>query len=349
MSTVTADHESAVEELQACRARLQNSESQLARLKREYEDYRCISGEKESGTVQQLTDQLIESQEEHFREVTQLRKAHSEEINRLKKEHEDMVLNKSGELSKRQEEDILLLQKRIADRESELSISKGTISSLTAELEEQRRECSALKLRFSVHEAQAQKLQQQVKDLEKQLRQAGSFGGMLNDQPQAHASKDYEYSPDSSLRDPTGGGAAGLGGTTSVDYPPSPMFSEDLGPVSMSFPNSPMTSFAPHSGYGFGFGHPGAGVHRSAEDNLSGKNKEDTFGGVWGERDRKQLTAEEPSQADALAQENERLKRMVKEVGCMIFSYWFLHSFLIFHANFVVFLSFSLLNISIDV
>jgi hypothetical protein len=335
LHTITVDYEGLAEELKGSRLRAQQSEAQLVLLQREYEDYRCQAGDQEASALQSMTQQLVECKTQHLQELTQLRRAHAEEVARLKAELEQSASKKAEESSQRQEGDMLEVQRKLVDRESELEIATGTLRKLTAELEDERRESAALKLRLTVYEAQTLKQQQQIKELERTGGQQGlpgqsRFGsgqypvqshGIAGARlPDLHVSD----SPDNTLRESGG-----------LEYLQSPMFSEDLGPVSL--PNSPMASYP--RGYG---SHQG--MYRSAEFGATADSQDyrdprqhdrEAFG-VWGEsksannaaaarshvpsaQDQAHgASAEEDRRLAALAEENERLKRAVKEVQPLV-------------------------------
>ena len=332
LSSVTVDYDGAAEDLHSCRARLQQSQASLDRLQREFEDHRCRAAERESEAIQTVTSQLVEEKTSRYEEVTQLKKAHAEELGKVKLEFEQKLQLKASELGERQDGDMFEVQRRLVDRTGELEMARASAETLTAQLEEARREIAALNLRFSVYEAQGLKQQQLIKVLEQQLRESGGTGGQdprdryLSAGTGRYSATNQEldvapYSPDASLqRDPA---------ATGTSYLHSPMFSEDFGPATFSLPNSPTASMAksfnPHSAAFRSTDFTNPDVVEQHEAIRRGQRE--AFS-AWGESktgpppraaaasalDSNREEHSDNRVADALAEENERLKRYVKEV-----------------------------------
>jgi predicted nucleic acid-binding Zn-ribbon protein len=333
--TLRADHESTLEELHSVREALKRSEERYARLQREFEDYRCQEGGKESSALQSVTQQLVDAKTSHLEEITQLRRAHTEEIDRLTQEHEQALQQRGGELAQRQETDMLQVQRRLADRESELQICRDRLQELTAQLEEERKECAALKLRMSVYEAQQRPGGFTGKSggvppapPRQEMRQASASLGRTGDDLHFPHQQD---SPDASVRE-----------SGAFDYLHSPMFSEDLGTLP-SYPTSPVMSmhrgpYGAHQPLRGSRDYGGAGLSVDADDyqherghprGVAPHNR--GYGeasSAWGESKtsyrepvfsdhRQHVPARGASREDrAVQEENEMLKKAVKEVCC---------------------------------
>lgn len=312
LNTLTVEYDGLAEELQSTRLRTQEAESAASRTQREFQDYRCQVGERETDTLQHVTAQLVEAKTSHLTEFAQLKKAHAEELSRMRAQCEETLAHRIREVEERHVMDMTAVQKQLQDRTSELAVVQD-------EYDQARQERATLQLRFSAQEAQSLKQQQEIKQLQQQLR-AGGHGGGPHGREVDYTQPGRFYQGD---EQPARDIHNGIG---SIDYPPSPMFSEDLGAASFSYPNSPVNTshafgpravfrseeFAPHD-----FQQRNRHVPEREAFGAWGESK---TGGVYAnaqndERDSGEYSASAQDQrVDTLMDENERLKRIVKEV-----------------------------------
>jgi len=325
LSSLTVNCDGLAQELQTARERLRDAEEEASRLQREYQDYRCQTGDKENDTLQHVTQQLVEAKTHHLSETTLLKRAQTEELTKLRVSLEEQAQRRVEETGARHDADMLRVQRQLADVSSELEMTRATLQARTTELDEERKEAAALKLRFAAYEGQGQAQKQAA-------RPQGGSNATAFAPPNA---REHHYNPDS---DPYAQQAArGRDGGNGAFEPPSPMFSEDLGPVSLSFPGSPLnTSVRPHypaavfrsddftgtdfnarraapreafgtwsDGAGYTMQSEGRGVrdsHDSVESRGAHRGVQGGAASQWAEPD------------NALKTENEWLKSVIKEV-----------------------------------
>ena len=291
LSNLTVDYDNIAQELQHTRERLHEADAQLSKVQREYQDYRCQMGDKENDTLQHVTQQLVETKTSHLSEMTLLKRTHAEEISKLKAQLEEQALLRVDGVSARHDADMLAVQRQLADTSSELEMARAALQARAAELDEERKESAALKLRLAVHEGQP-----------KSSQGALGLGVMRNVPSNTTAPYDLQLSPNQSYMQQV---------TRGIGLPAhSPMFSEDLGDVSLSFPNSPVNTSVR--------AHQPQTVRHSGEFNgtdYSAYRREaprEAFG-TWS--DTAGFVQQQQSVVDTkLKEENEWLKGVVKEV-----------------------------------
>jgi hypothetical protein len=391
LNAQTVEYEGLAQELQTLRRRLQDTDDQLLRAQQQFQDYRCSVGNKESETLASITEQLVEAQTSHLQELANIKKSHKEDLARAMEEHDRTSEHRIQELCDRHNTDMMRIQKELADQTSALEIARcggvGNKNKLTEELEEERVESAALRLRLKAYEDQAMKQKQETKLLQQQLQQLKMEYGPVSHYFTGGGRPPAATTDDTSAATQVAGSGGVLGtgtGTRSSHdssrllgdadgapggYVSSPMFSEDMGSVFPSLPSSPMLSmrasgpsefFALHSGGNGGEGvmergpfrdSGNNGVFDSAEFLESQRRRQkdneanSTRGGGGGSRknlDQEQLYMHDLDYGEAssnkqqqrgggggggaennrhiatVLDENERLKRIVKEVSFCI-------------------------------
>lgn len=335
LNALTVEYDGLAEELEAARQRAREAEAVAARVQREFQDYRCQVGDKETDTLQHVTAQLVEAKTTHLTEFSQLKRTHAEEVAGLKAQWEETIAGRLREVEERHAQDMTAVQKQLADRVSELAMCRDA-------LEDQKQERSTLEVRFAAQEAQSLQQQKEIKRLQQLLHSGGGgTGRYYAGQMSPGRDRDQDGHHDRSVQD-------GMG---TLDFLPSPMFSEDLGAASFSYPASPVnTSHARPTQYAYG-GHGGAGlqpqqmqtggaggfrsdefapgdltrhvtnrhVPESEAFHAWGESKSGAYGSVLEDLRDSGESLRGPGGEDEkvyqLQDENERLKRIVKEVS----------------------------------
>ena len=140
-----------------------------------------------------------------------------------------------GEGEDGHKEEMLSIRRRLANAESDLELAKERWKLQSKQLDDERTDGAALRLRLKLQESQILKIQQEANEWKVQ-----TVSSSAHLQLQA------------------------------VDYAPSPMFSEDQGPVSLSFPNSPNLSMRLSAEH---LQLPGGGAFNSADFSSSNQRK----------------------------------------------------------------------------
>jgi hypothetical protein len=227
-----------------------------------------------------------------YQELSRLKTEHEEAMREAAKLSESRQMEVLREVEERHKEEMLGIQRRLANAESDLELAKERWKLQSKQLDDERTDGAALRLRLKLQESQILKIQQEANELK------------LQTSSNAHLQ------------------------LQTVDYAPSPMFSEDQGPVSLSFPNSPNLSMrlsAEHQQL------PGGGVFNSADFSSNQRkltfDPPDTHAALRRDSSHPPRHSEPPpppplsaeqaanaSKLELLAEENERLKRIVRDM-----------------------------------
>lgn len=258
----------------------------------EFQDFRCKIGEKENEVLKKSSAQLLDAKSSMYQELSRLKTEHEEATREAAKLSEARQMQVLREVEDRHKEEMLSIQRRLANAESDLELAKERWKLQSKQLDDERTDGAALRLRLKLQESQILKIQQEANELKVQT----SSNAHLQLQ--------------------------------TVDYAPSPMFSEDQGPVSLSFPNSPNLSMrlsAEHQQL------PGGGVFNSADFSSNQRkltfDPPDTHAALRRDSSHPPRHSEPPpppplsaeqaanaSKLELLAEENERLKRIVRDM-----------------------------------
>lgn len=285
------DCESACEEVASLRVRLGASEAQLTQSQHEFQDFRCKIGEKENEVLKKSSAQLLDAKSSMYQELSRLKTEHEEAMREAAKLSEARQTQLLREVEDRHKEEMLSIQRRLANAESDLELAKERWKLQSKQLDDERTDGAALRLRLKLQESQILKIQQEASELKMQTSSS-------NTHLRLHA----------------------------VDYAPSPMFSEDQGPVSLSFPNSPNLSMRLSAEH---LQLPGGGAFNSA-DFSSNNQRKLTFdppdAALRRDSSHPPRHSEPPppppsaeqaantSKLELLAEENDRLKRIVRDM-----------------------------------
>lgn len=285
------DCESACEEVASLRVRLGASEAQLTQSQHEFQDFRCKIGEKENEVLKKSSAQLLDAKSSMYQELSRLKTEHEEAMREAAKLSEARQTQLLREVEDRHKEEMLSIQRRLANAESDLELAKERWKLQSKQLDDERTDGAALRLRLKLQESQILKIQQEASELKMQTSSS-------NTHLRLHA----------------------------VDYAPSPMFSEDQGPVSLSFPNSPNLSMRLSAEH---LQLPGGGAFNSADFSSSNQRKltfDPPDAALRRDSSHPPRHSEPPppppsaeqaantSKLELLAEENDRLKRIVRDM-----------------------------------
>lgn len=289
---MSVDCESACEEVASLRVRLGASEAQLTQSQHEFQDFRCKIGEKENEVLKKSSAQLLDAKSSMYQELSRLKTEHEEAMREAAKLSEARQTQLLREVEDRHKEEMLSIQRRLANAESDLELAKERWKLQSKQLDDERTDGAALRLRLKLQESQILKIQQEASELKMQTSSS-------NTHLRLHA----------------------------VDYAPSPMFSEDQGPVSLSFPNSPNLSMRLSAEH---LQLPGGGAFNSADFSSSSNQRKLTFdppdAALRRDSSHPPRHSEPPppppsaeqaantSKLELLAEENDRLKRIVRDM-----------------------------------
>lgn len=288
---MSVDCESACEEVASLRVRLGASEAQLTQSQHEFQDFRCKIGEKENEVLKKSSAQLLDAKSSMYQELSRLKTEHEEAMREAAKLSEARQTQLLRDVEDRHKEEMLSIQRRLANAESDLELAKERWKLQSKQLDDERTDGAALRLRLKLQESQILKIQQEASELKMQTSSS-------NTHLRLHA----------------------------VDYAPSPMFSEDQGPVSLSFPNSPNLSMRLSAEH---LQLPGGGAFNSADFSSSNQRKltfdppdaalrrDSSHPPRHSEPPPPPPSAEQAANAsklELLAEENDRLKRIVRDM-----------------------------------
>jgi myosin heavy subunit len=207
------------------------------------------------------------------------------------------------------ESEIARLKQLLCQQEDETKYFKQTIEDKEKSFKEEKIETEAIKLRMKAQDQQLLELQQELRSTRQQQSQQGLKAHFpMGSNPQGiKSNRTRTNQADTSLVD------------FSIEVPPSPMFSDDFNPGTLSIPASPMVSFTPQLQQYFpNNNQPTLPTVTEQPDSLQ---SERSFFGVAPERD---LHSNMDTESKKITQENERLKAVIKEVS--LFAYLWAHN-----------------------
>lgn len=261
------------------------------------------------------TERAISDREAMYAELMETKNRLENECLETKKALESDFVHKAGDLQADVDLVRLEMEIKVASISADLEASKNALAEKKRELEDERRENAALRLRLQLHESAGFP--------DGQGRGPAGAGNRL--QRPAHPNR---LSVDSSDQDVgiAVSSSGRFGGRRQLDIGiepssavpvglPSPIFSDDFGP--MSIPASPAPLHYPNRGSGFSSGGP---YHPSTEANLlySQYQQHHNHQRPSVDSDNQQLDVgfdpHSNSSDPATMEENERLKRIIKEV-----------------------------------
>ena len=278
---------------------------------RQHEQYtRTLSG--------QFKDQIKDVQTQHTQAIEKIKS----EYQTLLKQSDEKILTLEKQLSsshyeeewsalqsKRNNEDLEYERKRlqgiVEKQEEELKVLKERLEEKERVLKEERLESDASKLRMKVQDQQLADIQQELRLTKQQLASIskGGFGpsasSMKNQRPGAGGRGMFNTVLDTSIPD------------LSIDVPPSPMFSEDFNPGTISIPASPLVSFTPQLNQYYPNGNPQL---PSVMEQPDSTHSDHSYFGQQQQQQVRQSLSHDPNQ-QRLLDENERLKNIIKEVS----------------------------------
>lgn len=201
------------------------------------------------------------------------------------------------------------LQNLVRQQEEDLKKLRNALEDKDKSLKDEKIEMEALKLRMKVQDQQLIDLQQELRTLRQQQSQfPGAFVTGKTSNGVMLASLSAKQQRTRNIHSSNNGDTSLM--DLSIDVPPSPMFSDDFNPGTLSIPASPLVSFTPQLQNYF----PGGAQQTlpTVAEQPDSLQSDRSYFGVAGSDDRNQSHV--VAETKRLSQENERLKTIIKEV-----------------------------------
>lgn len=231
--TLSVERNQLHKELDSSASKIRVLEDELKRVSEDYISYREETEKKELHQQQRATNELLENKSELLERMEELKKSHAEELKYVKDMYELNYIRKSDSTEAELKGTIAELQTKLSLLTKELQDANRQISNLHKDLDDEKSNCSALKLRLELCESQKVTLQQELKKSQSYSsnsnRPNSSKVFLAANSPPVHVKK--------SNFDIDQGISYNINDRMDDIEVPSPIFSEDFGPVSI--PSSP--------------------------------------------------------------------------------------------------------------
>ncbi|KAJ1430813.1 hypothetical protein B484DRAFT_430471, partial [Ochromonadaceae sp. CCMP2298] len=159
LAQIEVDYCQAAQELKETRQSLRVREGEATAAMQALQDLRCRVDEREGAARQGLTEQMVQAATEHAAQMAGARRALEAGLAQQRAELAQQAEAGQTSMQQRHEGEMLAAQRRLADLASEAEMRKEALAAKGRELEEERAEGAALRLRLRLQEAQGQMLQ----------------------------------------------------------------------------------------------------------------------------------------------------------------------------------------------
>ena len=294
--------------------RLQNTESTLSNVQSEFRDYQSKMELQSKLYSSDFEDKLQEIQQQFHDEKSQLQKMHQQQILQFQLEKDQENLSKMKASEKSFYDDTQKLQQTIREKEDEIRQLRNSLQEKEQALTNEKVEMEAQKLRMKAQEQQFLATQQELKELKASMFSSTNkmipplphlkpSGNPMTQRTPMLASANTDYS---------------IGDLMADISVPSPMNSEDFNPGAFSIPSSPMVSYTPQlpAHYQKNSAQPGLPTVDEHQP-PSHQNSQQSYFNLQLETDAPSDIApvkDNQSGDIALLSENERLKKVIKEM-----------------------------------